>query len=122
MTTPLEGALGIITVSTEGPLKNQVGLDLFPVGGTGFVMVFNCGATAASVRGSVIVPVAANTMKLTSTLAYEQSKGKQRVESFSGEPRDILETAFGAGAFEQTGLALKTILTSEELVEVNSVA
>ena len=121
VTAPLEGALGIIKVSTEGALKNQIGLDLFPVGGTGFVMVFNCGATPASVRGSVIVPVAANVMKLTATLNYEQLKAKQHVESFSGEPRDVLEAAFGAGAFEQTGLTLKTILTSEELVEVSSV-
>jgi hypothetical protein len=121
-TTPLEGALGVIKVSTEGPLKNQIGLDLFPVGRTGFVMVFSCGATPASVRGSVIMPVTVNMMKLTSTLSYEQSKGKQRVESFSGEPRDVLEAAFVTGAFEQTGLTLKTILTSEEMVEVNSVA
>ena len=73
-------------------------------------------------RGSVIVPVAANGMHLTSTLAFSQAKGKQGPEGFVGEPKDILEASFNEEPFEQTGLTLKTIQTNEEAVEVSSVA
>jgi hypothetical protein len=33
--------------------------------------------------------------------------------------KDVLESSFGAGAFEQTGLKMTTIQTSEERLETN---
>jgi hypothetical protein len=116
-TRPLEGILGITKLG-ETSVKNKIGLDLFPVGKTGDVMEFSCGATAVSVRGSVI-GVAAKAM---TTLTYAaSSRDKQIPESFVGEPTDILEASFNEAPFEQTGLKLKTVVTNEEKVEVNPV-
>jgi DNA-binding beta-propeller fold protein YncE len=120
VTQPLEGVLGVITVG-ETAINNQVGLDLFPVGRTGPVADFNCGSTRVSLRGAVIVQVPTNAMKLSSSLAYTQAaKGKQKPESFVGEPKNVLEASFGEEAFQQTALVLKTTLTNEEPVEVRS--
>jgi hypothetical protein len=81
-------------------------------------MQFSCGATAVSVRGSVI-GVAAKAM---TTLTYAaSSRDKQIPESFVGEPADILEASFNEAPFEQTGLKLKTVVTNEEKMEVNPV-
>jgi len=121
MSGVLRGTLGAVKTSTEGPVKDIVGTDLLPVAESGAVLELTCGLTSASVRGSVIVPVPRNAMRLTSNLVYAQSKGKQSPESFEGEPKDILEASFSAEPFEQTGLKLTTIQTNEEKVEVNSV-
>ena len=117
-TNQLEGVLGVTGLG-ETSLKNRIGLDLFPVGNTGFVMEFSCGATPVSVRGSLIVPVAANRMLLTSRLIYAASKGRQRPEGFVGEPKAVLEASFDLGPFEQMGLKLRATQTNEEMVEVN---
>ena len=69
----------------------------------------------------MIVPVKANKMLLTQTLKFKASKGKQKPESFVGEPKDILEASFNGEPFEQAGLTLTATQTSEEAVEVNSV-
>jgi FG-GAP repeat len=121
VTKPLEGVLGATKLGATS-IQNQIGLDLFPVGKTGAVMEFRCGATPVSVRGSVIGVSTENSMKLTSTLIYAaSSKGNQKPESFVGLPKDILEASFNEQPFEQTGLILKALLTNEEKVEVNSV-
>jgi hypothetical protein len=121
VTRPLEGVPGV-TKFGDTSAKNEIGLDLFPVERAGAVMEFNCGATAVSVRGSVIVPVPANHMLEKATLKYSAAKGKQRPERFVGEPKDVLEASFNGGPFEQMGLAVKLTETNEEKVEVNSVA
>jgi hypothetical protein len=120
VTKPLEGILGV-TARGATSIQDKVGLDLFPVGKLGSVMEFSCGATSLTVQDSVIVPVATNSMRLTSTLAFAQSGGKQKPEKFVGETRDVLEVSFNGAAFEQIGLALTTIQTNEEKVEINSV-
>jgi hypothetical protein len=74
------------------------------------------------VTGSVIAPVTRNAMKLTTNLPYTQSAGKQKPESFTGEPKDVFEASFNAGPFEQIGLKLTTVQTNEEKLEINSVA
>jgi hypothetical protein len=119
--TVLDGALGIVKASAEGPLKDTIGMDLFPSAETDFVLKFSCGAIPIAVRGSVIVPVPRNGMKLTANLPYAQGRGKQKPESFEGEAKDILEASINEGPFEQTGLKLTLIETNEEKIEVNSV-
>jgi FG-GAP repeat len=121
VTKSLEGVLGIEKLGVTNA-TNKIAFDLFPVGKTGMVMEFSCGGTEVSVQGSLIVPVSANKMLLTSTLKYSASKGKQKPEMFVGEPKDILEASFNKEVFAQTGLTLKTTQTNEEPVEVNSVA
>jgi hypothetical protein len=121
VTTTLEGELGIEKTSIEGPLKDKVAMDLFPVGKTGPFMQFNCGPTAVSVRGSVLNPVKSNSMLLSATLKYAVSSGKQKPENFEGLPKDVLETEFDEAAAEQSGLKLTTQQTNEEKIEINSV-
>jgi hypothetical protein len=121
VTKSLEGVLGIEKLGVTNA-TNRIAFDLFPVGKTGMVMEFSCGGTEVSVQGSLIVPVSANKMLLTSTLKYSASKGKQKPEMFVGELKDILEASFNKEVFAQTGLTLKTTQTNEEPVEVNSVA
>jgi hypothetical protein len=121
VTHPLEGALGIIRLG-ETSVKDAIGLDLFAVGRTGPVVEFSCGASAVSVRGSLIAPVPRNSMRLTATLKYRARKGKQKPEHFVGEPKDVLEASLNAQAFEAMGLTLKATLSNEERVEVNSVS
>jgi hypothetical protein len=60
-------------------------------------------------------------MSLTQALKFKASKGKQKPESFAGEPKEILEASFNAKPFEQAGLSLTTTQTDEEALEVNSV-
>jgi hypothetical protein len=120
-TSTLQGELGVVTTSPEGPAKNAIGLDLLPAAEAGPVMEFECGVTAVSVRGSVIASVSRNAMKLTTNLVYAQTAGKQKPEGFAGEPKDVLEASFGEAPFEQIGLKLTTIQTNEEKLEINSV-
>ncbi len=117
---PLGGALGVIELGASAN-KDNIGLDLSPVGKTGPLMEFSCGAITVSVRGSVIVPVNANRMALTQGLKFRASSGKQTPEGFVGAPKDILEASFAGKPFEQAGLTLTTTQTNEEKIEVNSV-
>jgi len=116
----LEGVLGVEKLGTS-PAKNKIGLDLFPAARTGALLEFACGSAALSVQGSVIVPVAANKMSLTSTLKFNASKGKQKPEAFVDGPKDVLEASLDKEPFEQAGLTLTSTQTNDEAVEVNSV-
>jgi hypothetical protein len=63
----------------------------------------------------------ANSMSMSTTLDSKQSKGQQEWEKFETGPPEPLESTLNGGAFEHAGLADKTVQTSEEPVEVNSV-
>jgi hypothetical protein len=116
----LEGQLGVISTGATA-VKNKIGLDLFPAGGT-HVADFACRGTAAVVRGSVIAPVTANKMLLSSNIVYAAlAKGRQKPEAFLGVPKDVLEASLGGAPFEQSALKAKLSQTSEEALEVNSV-
>jgi hypothetical protein len=121
VTKTLEGVIGIEKKSLEGPIKDKTAMDLFPIGGPGTLLEYTCGETAVTVRGSMLNPVAANKMLLTSTVKWNASGGKQKPEKFEGQPKDVLETAFGEGPFEQSALKLTTIQTNEEKIELNTV-
>ena len=54
-------------------------------------------------------------------VAFGQSAGVQRPQSFLGGPADVLETSIDGGADEQTGLALKVQQKNEEAMEVNTI-
>ena len=121
VSNPLEGALGVTALGETRSEGRRSASILFPVGGTGFVMEFSCGSSPVAVRGSVIVPLTTDAMRLTSTLRFVQGNGLQKWESFVEGPKDILEASFNGQPFEQTGLALTSTQTNEEEVEVNSV-
>jgi hypothetical protein len=121
VTNTLEGELGIEEAGTE-PSQDKLGEELRPVGGTGHFAAFSCGGEAGVITGSAISPVASDTMKLTETVKFKATKGKQKPESFVGGPTATLVSDFSAGAPEQSGLTLQTINTNEEKLEINAVA
>jgi subtilisin family serine protease len=119
LTSTLAGTLGVQTIAST-PTKNKVALVLRPAGGSGAVTTLTCGARQLSVRGAVIVPIAANKMLEAQTLSFAATKGKQKPESLAQLPREVLEASLDAGAYEQAGLKAKLLVKSEEAVEVNS--
>ena len=117
VTSTLEGVLGW----DSKPLKT-VANDLYPVGHFGPLLEFSCAGVSVQVQGSVIVKVASGKMlplTKTETVTFASSGAKQTPERFEGGVKDVLESSFGAGAFEQTGLKMTTIQTSEERLETN---
>jgi hypothetical protein len=121
VTNVLEGALGVVQLGLTSA-TNKIGLELYPPGRTGSFMELSCGIIPVEVRGSVIVRVVTNKLLAVTTLKYSETGGKQHPERFLGEPAAILETSFGGGAFEQSGMKLEAIQTNGEAVETNSVA
>ena len=118
VSSTLEGLLGVEALGASAG-ADKIGLDLFPVGRAGSVIAFSCGVTTALLRGSVIVPVKANRMSLSSTLKLKESKGRQKPEGFAGEAKDVLEGSFDGGPFEQAGVTATITQAGEEAVEVN---
>jgi hypothetical protein len=120
VTNALEGTLGVITAASEA-VNNKIGEDLFPPGHTGAIGQFTCSGFTFVVSGSVIFPLSSNTMKLTATVKFSAAKGKQKPESFAGEPTDVLLSSIDGGSPEQSGQTLTAAQTNEEKLEVNSV-
>jgi alpha-tubulin suppressor-like RCC1 family protein len=117
-TSVIEGALG--WRETEG---NKIGLSLTPAGEAELFMGATCGSTTIAVRGSVIgVVTAVDKMSSTFTLLLGEKKGMQQPEAFEGESKEVLEMSVSGGAYEQVGLAADLTLTSEEGLEINTVA
>jgi hypothetical protein len=117
----LGGALGVWKTG-ETHAKDKLGISLKPTTGTQLVE-FSCtdGGLNYNVRGSVILPVAANAMKLSSTVKLNSSKGKQKPEKFVGGPQEALECSIQFTAYKQCALILATIWTNEEKVEASTV-
>jgi len=122
VTATLAGALGMEKKSPLGAAKDKIAWDLAPaVEGTPF-LTFMCGATAGVVNGSMIGPVVVNKMSTKPVIKWVEAAGKQKPESFEGQPKDILATQFGGeGPFVQTALGLVTTGLIEESLEINSV-
>jgi len=120
VTDTLDGELGIIETSKNGPAENKIGLDLEPASGEA-IAEFHCGSTFVSVEGSVIVQVTTDKLVGTETLKYTQAIDVQKPSHFEGGAEDVLQAKFGAASFEQMGLTLTTTQKNEETVEVNSV-
>jgi hypothetical protein len=120
-TNTLEGALGVIKASPGAPAKDKIGLDLFPKDHAGlFFSEYRCGSILNAVSGSIIVPLKANKMRMTTTLKYAAKKSRQKPEAFEGAAQDVLFRAVAGNAPEQTGATLTLALTSEEPVEVRA--
>lgn len=117
----------IVTNSLTGTLGwrekagNLVGLAL-AAAEEGVWFEATCGSTTVKVTGSAIgamTPV--NNMNPTLTLKLKQSKGKQSVEHFEEEAVQELRMSLNGGLPVQTGLALETIQSTEEQIEINTV-
>ncbi|HTA36995.1 MAG TPA: hypothetical protein VK761_09795 [Solirubrobacteraceae bacterium] len=121
VTRTLEGTLGVEELGAT-PAENAIAEDLFPVGRSGPLAVFSCSGLPVTITGSLIAPVQSNAMKPSVSVKFKAAKGKQKPESFAGEPADVLYTKIGSeGSPEQSGETMNVIQTNEEKVEVNSV-
>ncbi|MFI4991748.1 MAG: hypothetical protein ACHQHO_12660 [Solirubrobacterales bacterium] len=120
ITSTLEGVLGVEELGAE-PSLNKIGEDLFPVGHSGPIAEFRCGGLLTTISGSIISPMPANIMKLTTAVKTKAVKGKQRPENFVEEPPEVLTALFEGGIPEQAGETLIVNQTNEEKVEINSV-
>jgi hypothetical protein len=121
-TAALEGVLGVAKVGTNSPRNDTLALELHAPVGQNFADI-SCGGLTVVVRGSMLHMVTANAMKLTTTEKFVQTKGIQKPDHFAGgTPKEhVLETSKSGFPFEQSGLALTTILTNEEKVEASTI-
>jgi hypothetical protein len=116
-TKTLEGVLG-----WENQALKKVALDVYPAGRTGLVVEYACAWGApVVVTGSILVPVRAGIMSVTTVLRYRAAAGKQKPERFEGEGADVLLSSLGGGSAVQLGLTMTATQTGEEAVEVNAV-
>ncbi|MDQ6811338.1 MAG: IPT/TIG domain-containing protein [Actinomycetota bacterium] len=116
----LAGELGIVKKSIEGPVKNQIGVDLKPAVGV-TMFEFTCGLTTVSIQGSVIVETHVNSMVNTIELKYTAPKTVQKPSRFEGGPPDVFETSLNGGLFHKSGWTATTIQSNEEKLEINTV-
>jgi len=121
VTAPLGGVLGVEKVSTEGPVKNKLALELHSEAGN--IAEFECSGVKIVVHGSVLHPVSSNKMLIQATEKFAATKGEQKPSFFAGEPEDshILESNTNGGPFEEAGQTITAIAKYEEKIEANSV-
>jgi alpha-tubulin suppressor-like RCC1 family protein len=119
-TGALNGELGVLKTSTEGPVKNKIGLDLAPATGT-TVAEFACGGEPVVWSGSVIAEVKSNAMLASFSFAYSGTKGLQKLAKFEGGPEDVPLVSFNGEAAKKAALTMTQVMTPEEKYEVNSV-
>ncbi len=121
-TKVLRGVLGIESITfVEGREIRHIGLDLSPSAPGATFMEYSCGGGSIAVTGSVIGRVQAGKMRLSSTVAFRQSAGKQVPERFEGGETNVLMLALGGAEPVQAGLKHSAIQANEEEVEVNPV-
>ena len=121
VTATLDGELGVIKKSLEGPIKNTIGTDLRPVS-CEVLATFVCAGSPVSVTGSVIGEVKRDAMLSKAPIKFVQTKGVQNPRRFEGGVEEVLLTKLGGGSSEHSGLSFTVNQTDEEKVEVNSVA
>jgi hypothetical protein len=122
VTNPTECELGVLQKGAT-PLMDKIGLTCAEetafmwMKWTGYAPVEWC------LRGWWFFTVAHNSMKTLAMLHSAQSHGVQRWEKFETGPPEPLEATFDGGTtWERAALALTSIQTNEEPIEVNSVA
>ena len=115
----LDGSLGVWKTG-ETAAKDKLGISLKPTTGEELVE-FACVGLVVKVKGSMILPVPGNAMKLSAAVKLAQAKGKQKPEEFVGGPKEMLECKFSAAPYEQCGLSIAMTWTNEEKVEASTV-
>jgi hypothetical protein len=122
VTNELEGLVG-----WENKARKKTDLELYPAKSvkSGLFIEFECEGLVVKVRGHVLVPIKNDKMTESTTLKFNDSKGKQKPEKWeeSSEPA-ILESSFSnvnAGAWEQAGQKITSTVTGQEKLELNAV-
>lgn len=116
----LEGVLGVEKAGSKSA-SNRIALALFPAGRTGSLLQLDCGSASVAVDGAMLVPVVANKAVSSAALKFAATKGKQKLESFVGGPKEVLEASIDGAGAEQMGLTASLTETSEEAIEINTV-
>lgn len=118
----LTGLIGIEKFG-ETHAKDKVANLFKPVSGEIFTE-FECGGLPVTVKGEVLNPLTANSMKQVATVKFIASKGKQKPEKFATDPvgtkRVLFSTKLIGGGVTQAGQSLTTIQTGEEKMEINT--
>jgi hypothetical protein len=118
----LNGLLGIEKFG-ETHAKDKVANLFKPAVGEIFTE-FECGGIPVTVKGEVMNPVKANAMKISATVKFTASKGKQKPERFATDPvgtkRVLFSNKLIGGGLVQAGQSLTTIQTGEEKFEINT--
>ena len=118
----LNGLIGIEKFG-ETHAKDKVANLFKPASGEIFTE-FECGGIPVTVKGEVLNPLTADAMKLSATVKFLASKGKQKPEKFATDPagtkRVLFSTKLVGGGIVQAGQSLTTIQTGEEKLEINT--
>jgi hypothetical protein len=114
----LDGVLGIWKTG-ETKVQDKAAISLKPT--TGELVEFFCAGLVIKVKGSLLLPVPANAMKLSATVKLTAPKGKQKPEKFVAGPQEVPECKFAAAPYEKCGLTIALIQTNEEKVEASTV-
>jgi hypothetical protein len=115
----LDGVLGIWKTG-ETKVQDKAAISLKPTTGEELVEFF-CGGLVIKLKGSLLLPVPANAMKLSATVKFTAAKGKQKPEKFVEGPQEVPECKFAAAPYEKCGLTIALIQTNEEKVEASTV-
>jgi hypothetical protein len=118
----LNGLIGIEKFG-ETHAKDKVANLFKPSSGEIFTE-FECGGIPVTVKGEVLNPLTANAMKLSATVKFVASKGKQKPEKFATDPTGTKRVLFSnklvGGGITQAGQSLTTIQTGEEKFEIST--
>jgi len=125
----LNGTIGIEKTALEKS-KEKVANLFVPASGETFTE-FSCAGVPVVVennpkeggKGGVMQNVTANAMKITATVKFSASKGKQKPEKFAADPTGTKRVLFSnklGGEFIQAGQTLTTIQKNEEKLEVST--
>lgn len=116
----LNGNLDFIKENEE-PATPIVGVGLKPAAGTP-VLGFACAGKAASVDGSLVVPVTTlDRMSASFKLKASASGGVQSPESFEVGPKQVLTYRPSGGPEEQAGLTTAVTANNAEPVEIKAI-
>jgi hypothetical protein len=121
-TNELEGLVG-----WENKARKKTDLELYPAKSvkSGLFIEFECEGLVVKVRGKILVPVKNDTMTESTTLKYNDSKGKQKPERWEeSSEKAILESSFSnfnSGAWEQAGQKITSTVKGQEKLELNAV-
>jgi hypothetical protein len=133
-TNPVAGEVGEIKVKElvglfgiekfgETHAKDKVANLFKPAEGVIFTE-FECGGIPVKVKGEVLNPLTANSMKQVATVKFLATKGKQKPEKFATDPvgtkRVLFSNKLVGGGETQAGQSLTTIQTGEEKLAIST--
>ena len=117
-TPALEAVLG-----WEAKQSRKVALELAPAGSSGAFLEYRCtGGVPVSITGSVLVPIKAEKMAVSTALKFKATRGIQKPERPEGKPITELTATFNNELAEPLGISSSFTLANEEAVEINAVA